>query len=254
GWSLQYASSAGTSWTNKPPIGGIIGPGEYYLVRLGTGTVGDGAPLPVSPNISGNINLSATTGKVALVRNSGTLSGGCPLGTDPDIVDFVGYGSGATCHEGSANAPAPSNTTAVLRKNAGALDGDQNGNDFQTGAPNPRRTAPIVELGPWVSGTDPGSDDTTAPYDATITVNFSEQVTVDSGWHNITCTVTGAHSASVTEAHHPDLQTYAITPNASFQFGEHCTVTISKTAVHDVDTDDGGADTDTLFEDYVWSF
>ncbi|MFN2579063.1 MAG: Ig-like domain-containing protein [Pyrinomonadaceae bacterium] len=252
GWSLQYASAAGTSWTNKQPLGGVIGPGQYYLVALSSGGA-NGSPLPLTPNISGDINMSATTGKIALVNNSSNLSGGCPLGADPDIVDFVGYGTGATCHEGSANTSAPGNSTAIFRKNSGSLDADQNGTDFQTGTPSPRRTAPIVELGPWVSGTDPGTDANTIPYDATITVNFSEPVTVDPGWYHITCTVTGAHN-SATEAHFSDLKSYAFTPNTSFQFGEQCTVAITKTAVHDVDIDDSGPDTDTLFADYTWSF
>lgn len=252
GWSLQYASAAGTAWTNKQPLGGIIGPGEYYLVALASGGA-NGAPLPVSPNISGDINISATTGKLALVSNSANLSGGCPLGSDPDVVDFVGYGTGATCHEGNANTPAPNNSTAIVRKNNGSLDSDQNGTDFQTGAPNPQRTAPIVELGPWVSGTDPGADDNAIPYDATITVNFSEPVTVAAGWYSLTCTVTGPHT-SATEAHFSDLKTYAFTPNNSFQFGEQCTVTITGTAIHDQDLDDSGPDSDTLFEDYTWSF
>jgi endonuclease G len=199
--------------------------------------------------------MSATTGKVALVRNSTSLSGGgCPLGIDPDVVDFVGYGTTANCHEGNANAPAPSNTTAILRKLDGARDTDQNGNDFLSGVPNPRRTAPIVELGPWVAGTDPGIDDTTIPYDASVAVNFSESVTVDSGWYTITCSNTGSHTGDATEAHTSDLKTYAITPNASFQFGEQCTVTIFKTAVHDQDLDDSDPDTDTLLDDYIWSF
>ena len=254
GWSLQYASAAGTSWTNKQPLGGVIGPGEYYLVSLASGGA-NGAPLPVTPNISGDINMSATTGKIALVNNSNNLSGGCPLGTDPDIVDFVGYGTGATCHEGNANTPAPSNSTAIFRKNNGSLDSDQNGTDFQTGAPNPRRTAPIVELGPWISGTDPSTNDVDVPHDATVTVNFSEPVDVDPGWYNITCASTGAHnSPNTTEAHTNDFKTYAITPNVNFQFSEQCTVTIFKTAVHDQDTDDSGADTDTLFADSTWSF
>src|SRR6185295_9783147 len=74
GWSLQYASAAGTSWTNKQPLGGVIGPGEYYLIELASGGA-NGAPLPVTPNISGNINMSASTGKIALVSNSVNLSG-----------------------------------------------------------------------------------------------------------------------------------------------------------------------------------
>src|SRR6185295_10219310 len=99
GWSLQYASAAGTSWTNKQPLGGAIAPGEYFLVSLASGGV-NGSALPVSPNISGDINMSATTGKIALVSNSISLSGACPNGVDPDVVDFVGYGSSASCFEG----------------------------------------------------------------------------------------------------------------------------------------------------------
>ncbi len=143
--------------------------------------------------------MSATNGKLALVSNSQNLAGDCPLG-DPDIVDFVGYGTTATCHEGSANTPAPSNTNAIFRKNNGAQDTDQNGTDFITGAPNPRRTEPVIELGPWVAGTDPGPDDTTIPYDASVTVNFSEPVNVDSGWYNINCVSTGSHN-NATLAH-----------------------------------------------------
>ena len=37
GWSLQYSAATGTTWTNKQPLGGVIGPGEYYLVSLGSG-------------------------------------------------------------------------------------------------------------------------------------------------------------------------------------------------------------------------
>jgi len=251
GWSIQYASAAGTSWTNKQPIGGTIGPGEYYLVALGSGGA-NGALLPAS-QISGSINISATTGKLALVKNSDALSGGCPLGTDPDIVDFVGYGSTASCREGTANAPAPSNTTAIFRKNNGSQDTDQNGNDFVTGAPNPRQTAPIQELGPWIAGTDPNTNSNTAPHDASVTIDFSEPVDVDSGWYNISCASTGSHN-DATVAHTNDFKTYAITPNANFQFSEQCTVTIFKTAIHDQDTDDATPDTDNLTSDYTWSF
>jgi len=109
GWSLQYASAAGTSWTNKQPLGGTIAPGEYFLVQLASGGA-NGASLPVMANITGDINMSATTGKVALVSNSISLSGSCPNGTDPDIVDFVGYGSSASCFGGGPRAPDPSHT------------------------------------------------------------------------------------------------------------------------------------------------
>lgn len=252
GWSLQYASAAGTSWTNKQPLGGTIAPGEYFLVSLASGGA-NGSALPVAPNISGDINMSATTGKIALVSNSISLSGSCPNGSDPDIVDFVGYGSSASCFEGAARASAPSNTSALFRKLNGTQDTNQNGDDFQTGAPNPRRTAPIVELGPWVAGTDPISDGFNAPHDATITVDFSEPVDVVGSWFDITCAGSGSHN-SATVASYNGAKGYHITPNSGFQFGEQCTVTIAHANVHDQDLDDSGPNTDTLFADYSWTF
>ena len=252
GWTLQYASATGTTWTNNQPLGGIIGPHQYYLVKLGAGSVAR-PPLPIDPNISGDINMAAGAGKLALVKDSEPLSGGCPVGIDPDIVDFVGYGATASCHEGGANAPAPSNTSAIFRKNGGGTDTDQNGNDFTVGTPDPRRTEPVIELGPWVAGTEPTANDTVIPHDATVTLNFSEPVDLDAGWYDITCAVTGSHN-DATVGHTGDFKTFAITPNANFQFGETCTVNIAKTAVHDRDMDDSGPDTDTLFADQNWSF
>jgi endonuclease G len=252
GWSLQYASAAGTSWTNKQPLGGTIAPGEYFLVALASGGA-NGSSLPVSANITGDINMSATSGKIALVSNSISLSGTCPNGVDPDVVDFVGYGTSASCFEGAARAAAPSNTSALFRKLNGAQDTNQNGADFQTAAPNPRRTAPIVELGPWVANTDPISDGFNAPYDATITVDFSEPVDVTGSWFDITCANSGAHN-SATVASYNGAKGYHITPNTGFQFGEQCTVTIAHTNVHDQDLDDSGPNTDTLFADYSWIF
>jgi len=252
GWSLQYASAAGTSWTNKQPLGGTIAPGEYFLVALASGGA-NGAPLPVTANISGDINMSATTGKIALVSNAISLTGSCPNGSDPDIVDFVGYGSSASCFEGGARAAAPSNTNALFRKLNGGQDTNQNGDDFQTGAPNPRRTAPIVELGPWVAGTEPIADGFNAPYDATITVDFSEPVDVVGNWFDITCANSGQHN-SATVAPYNSSKGYHITPNTGFQFGEQCTVTIIHGNVHDQDLDDSAPNTDTLFADYSWTF
>ncbi len=252
GWSLQYASAAGTSWTNKQPLGGTIAPGEYFLVQLASGGA-NGSPLSVSPNISGDINMSATTGKVALVSNSISLSGSCPNGADPDIVDFVGYGSSASCFEGGARAPAPSNTNALFRKLNGVQDTNQNGDDFQTGAPNPRRTAPIVELGPWVAGTEPISDGFNVPYDATVTVDFSEPVDVVGNWFDITCTNSGQHN-SATVASYNSSKGFHVTPNTGFQFGEQCTVTVFHANVHDQDLDDSSPDTDTLFADHSFTF
>lgn len=137
GWSVQYASSAGTSWqSTKIPANVTLQPGQYYLIQEAAGTGGtDGLP---TPDASGSLALSGTTGKVALVSNSTLLSGGSPaVGT---FVDLIGFGS-ASYFEGSAPAPVLSNTTAALRLADGCTDTDSNSSDFATGAPAPRNTA-----------------------------------------------------------------------------------------------------------------
>ncbi len=248
GWSLQYASASGSGWdANRQPLGGTIGPGQYYLVSLASGGT-DGAPLPAA-NISGQINMSGTNGKIALVNGFEGLVGNCPT-TDPRLMDFVGYGS-ADCREGAATAPAPGNTTSLFRAGNGGTDTNNNGGDFATGAPAPRQTAPIVEIGPLVLATEPRANGTNAPRDATIQVTFTELVDVFDPWVDITCASSGPHN-SVTFA--VSGRDHYITPNDNFVAGEQCTVTISKDQVRDQDLDDAAPNTDTLPANYVWSF
>jgi endonuclease G len=162
----------------------------------------------------------------------------------------VGYGTSANCAE-TANAPAPSNTTAIFRANNGATDTDNNSSDFVAGVPNPRRTAPIVEIGPAVFSSDPRNNGINAPRDDSITINFTEPVDVVGSWFNISCATTGLHNdATVAGAN----KTFVITPNVNFLAGEQCTVTILKDQIHDQDTDDSDPNTDTLTADYVATF
>ena len=134
GWSVQYASSAGTTWqvTN---LSGTIPAGGHYLVQEAAGTGGT-ADLP-PPDATGGIAMSATAGKVILESSTTALSGACPTGGA--VVDTVGYGT-ANCFEGTV-APGLTNTTAALRAEVGCTDTDTNGSDFTAGTPNPRNSA-----------------------------------------------------------------------------------------------------------------
>jgi len=251
GWSLQYASSSGSGWDfNRQPLGGSIGAGQYYLISLASGGA-NGANLPPA-NITGQINMAAGSGKIALVSSFIGLAGNCPI-FDATIKDLVGYGS-ADCGEGSTTTSAGSNTTALFRKNGGSLDTDNNANDFDAPAgPAPRRTAPIVELGPNVLSTDPRSNGVNAPRDATILVSFTEPVDVDPAWFTLTCGSSGPHDSATFAVDFAGKDHY-ITPNDNFIAGEQCTVKIYGNRVHDVDLDDSGPNTDTLPSDYSWSF
>jgi hypothetical protein len=147
GWSVQYASSSGTSW-QVGNLNGTIPGGGYYLVQLSSGGA-TGSLLPVA-NATNSINISGANGKLALVTNQIALSGANPVG-GVTIADFVGYGT-AGAYEGSGAAPAGGNATAILRLNDGATDTDNNDADLTTGTPNPRTS--IVTNQPTATGID----------------------------------------------------------------------------------------------------
>lgn len=139
-WTVQYASSASTSWQSTT-LAGSIQPGRYYLVQLGS-TAAVGAPLP-TPDATGTTNLAAAGGKVALVRDGTALSCGAAAGScagDALIEDFVGYGSAAD-FEGSDPAPALSATTAAVRSGSGCADTNSNATDFAAAPPAPRNAS-----------------------------------------------------------------------------------------------------------------
>jgi predicted extracellular nuclease len=137
GWTVQYASATGSSW-QKTALSGTLAAGAHYLVQEAAGTSG-GAALPTA-DATGAINLSATSGKVALVTNGTALTCATGCATSAGVWDFVGYGSTASSAEGSPT-PNLSNTTAALRAGGGATDTDNNAADFTIGAPNPRNTS-----------------------------------------------------------------------------------------------------------------
>ena len=138
GLSLQYASSASTGWNGKLNLNAVSVPaGGFYLVQLNGGTAG--AALP-TPDQTWALDIGSTAGKMALVKGTtGLAAAACP---DPSrVLDFVGYGAAATCFEGTAPTPAPSNTLAVLRGEVGCADTNANNTNFTAVAPTPRNSS-----------------------------------------------------------------------------------------------------------------
>jgi predicted extracellular nuclease len=89
-------------------------------VRLAGGTTGQ--PLPTA-DATGTTNMSASNGRVDLTDNG-------------VVTDRVGYGT-ANAFEGTAAAPALSNTTSASRAPTPGTDSDRNHVDFAAGAPTP---------------------------------------------------------------------------------------------------------------------
>ncbi len=131
GWSVQYASSTGSTW-HATALSGSIQPGGYYLVQEAAGSGGT-ANLP-TPDATGTIALAATAGKVALMNTTTVITSGltCPSGA----IDEVSFGSSTDC--GAGTTAAPSNTTAAVRNGAGCAYSGSLAADFAVAAADPR--------------------------------------------------------------------------------------------------------------------
>lgn len=144
GWSVQYTSAAGTgTWSVTPlcaPGPCLLLPGHYFLVQEDQGAGGT-TNLP-TPDAIGTISMTTGAGKAALSTSTTPLSGSCPSSTS--ILDVVGYGSTATCFEGTGPTAAPANATSVLRKAGGCTDTNDNAADTFVSIPSPRNSAAVV--------------------------------------------------------------------------------------------------------------
>jgi predicted extracellular nuclease len=238
GWSVQYASSAGTTWA-ATPLSGTIPAGRNYLVQEAAGAT-PVQPL-ASPDATGTIPMSATSGKVALVSSATSLSGACPTGGS--IMDFVGYGA-ANCFEGTGATAALTNSTSAKRNGGGATDTNSNAADFTVGTPDPHPTA---DQAPSVAATTPAAGASGVALDASISITFSEAVDVAAGWFTISCAASGAHGASSSGGP----TTFTLDPSSNFAPNESCIVTVLAANVTDQDTDDPP---NTMAANYVFSF
>jgi hypothetical protein len=103
------------------------------------------------------------------------------------------------------------------------------------------------DAAPGIASTIPANGAVGVPVDATITLTFSEAVTVSGSWFEIACGTSGAHTAVVTNGP----TSYTLDPGTDFAYGESCTVTILAAQVSDNDTEDPP---DTMAADVSFSF
>lgn len=147
GWSIQYASATGTTWTVSPIAASYsIGPGQYFLMAMATAGV-NGIALP-TPDGTGGSNMSGTAGKVALVNNTTALSGATAC-SNAAVVDVLGFGSTASCFEtGFLPTTGITNAQSMQRGSGGCLETNNNSTDFTVAAVSPRNsTTPINSCG-----------------------------------------------------------------------------------------------------------
>jgi hypothetical protein len=147
-----FASTASNAF-ELPSVS--LNPGQYYLVQLGMVGTG-GAPFPVTPDATTvNLNMSGTSGKVALTtaalpqNTCGSSATPCTPSQLALIVDWVAYGAAGNGVAGNGeggtsvnNGVAMTATQGGVRKQNGCQDTNNNNNDFDvvTG-PVPRNSA-----------------------------------------------------------------------------------------------------------------
>ncbi len=223
------------------------------------GTVASGDVFVVTPeNASAELlaladqtyGTSWFNGDDALVLENG--SGG--------VVDVIGQiGTDPGSEWGSGLTSTADNT---LRRKVDVSQGDANGGDAFTPAAewDGYATDTFDGLGshsatcsgggptdvpPTVASTSPSSGATGVATAANITVNFSEPVTVTTGWYTLTCTISGEHTA----AQSGGPSSYTLDPDTSFNSSESCTVEVYADHITDQD-----GDPHAMQADYVWSF
>jgi uncharacterized protein len=201
GWSVQYASSTGSSWQVTNLTNVTLQPGQYYLVKQAQGAGGTD-DLPTA-DATGAIPMAGGAGKVALVSSTTALTGATPT---VNLVDAVAYGNGSSAIEGLPTSASLTSTTAAIRNGGGCVDTDINNNDFSTSsAPNPRNTS--SPLAPCGGGALNQPIATTCP---ALNVNFGQSGAVnlsasdaDSIVNNATITsppITGINLGTFTQA------------------------------------------------------
>lgn len=127
GYSIHYISKMGTFGTsNNLNLTGSIASHDYYVIKLAAGS-GTQPDLPVTPDVTGSINMSGTEGKLALVHGPAAVA--ISGVSDVNVVDFIGFG-GANEFETLACGILANSKSA---KRNSFIDNNNNSTDFTVG-------------------------------------------------------------------------------------------------------------------------
>jgi uncharacterized protein len=229
GYNIFMSFNGGTS-TFTVNLSGTVANGDVYVV----------APTNANATILAQADQTAGTswfnGDDAVALRKGTT-----------IIDAIGQiGFRPSTEWGTGLTSTADNT---LRRKDTICAGDPNGADvfvpslewdgFATdtfgglGSHTANCSAP--DVAPEVTSSYPTNGATGIPIAADLSVTFSEPVNVTGMWYDLTCAVSGSHTASVSTS---DNRTFTINPDTTFVGGEACTWTIDNTKVSDQDSND----------------
>nr|MBP7213503.1 ExeM/NucH family extracellular endonuclease [Anaerolineaceae bacterium] len=102
-----------------------------------------------------------------------------------------------------------------------------------------------VDVPPTISTTVPANGATNVGLTSDIKITFSEPVSLSEDWYSISCTVSGVHTATVTDAN----PIFTLDPAIDFSANETCTVTVDADKVLDQD-----GTPDPMASNYTFTF
>ena len=143
GWSVQYASSAGTTWQVTNLSGSIPANDTLFSAGNPREPVALRICLRLMPPV--RIAMAAGAGKVILCNVTTAQTGANPTGAQ--IIDKVGFGAGTNGFEGAGPTATLTNTTSAQRNPEG-FDSNNNSTDFTTGAPSPTNASGGADITP----------------------------------------------------------------------------------------------------------
>ncbi|CAG0947707.1 hypothetical protein ANRL1_04454 [Anaerolineae bacterium] len=225
GYSVQMYFNGSSSAGLTINLTGTVANGDVYVLAHSSANATILAQADQT-NGSGWFN-----GDDAVVLRKGT--------TSIDVIGQIGFDPGTEWGTGLT-----STADNTLRRKSTIQAGDPNGGDafdpaiewdgFATDTFDGLGSHFLFDAPPGVSSTVPANGATNIALNANITVNFSEAVNVSGAWFTISCSSSGAHTATVTGGP----STFTLNPNTDFVPGENCTLTIVATQVGDQDTSD----------------
>ena len=245
GLSLYYGSAAGnfaSTASNAFALPDVsLNPGQYYLVQLGTaGTAGN--PLPAPDATTGNLNMSGTSGKVALVtaglaiNTCGATATPCDATQLSFIVDWAAYGTGGNGTAGNGeggtsvnNGVAMVSTQGGVRKLNGCQDTNNNNNDFDVVTdPVPRNMS--TAAAPCAGGPTPTSTNTFTPTQTATTTPTATSTVTNTATSTPTATFTPTPVVTLSPDPTPtNTSTFTSTPTRTSTSTPTATVTNTPT-------------------------
>ncbi len=243
GYKVELYSNGATTPSTTANLSGSLAAGDVYVIA-NSGAVAE--ITSIADLISGVTNFNGDDA-IALRYNTTLIDVIGQIGADPGTQ----WGSGLT-----------STLDRTLRRKSTISAGDANDSDAFDPAAEWDGYAQDTfdglgwhsgscggDAAPVVASTSPADGATGVATTANIVINFSESVNVSGTWFTISCSASGAHTASVTPA--SPASSFTLNPAADFSTPETCTVTVYAAQVTDNDSTDPP---DAMLADTTFSF